>query len=169
MAAGEYVSVSSQADTEAAELAREQKELRTDPVAEENELTGIYVKRGLEAGLARQVARQLMAKDALGAHARDELGISEISVARPIQAALASAASFSVGAILPLVAVIFSPASLLLPIVAMTSLVYLAALGAAGARIGGAALWPAIIRVAFWGALAMALTAGIGSLFGVSV
>ncbi len=169
MAAGEYVSVSSQADTEAAELAREQKELRTDPVAEENELTGIYVKRGLETGLARQVARQLMAKDALGAHARDELGISEISVARPIQAALASAASFSVGAILPLVAVILSPASLLLPIVAMTSLVYLAALGAAGARIGGAALWPAIIRVAFWGALAMALTAGIGSLFGVSV
>ena len=169
MAAGEYVSVSSQADTEAAELAREQKELRADPAAEENELTGIYVERGLEAGLARQVARQLMAKDALGAHARDELGISEISVARPIQAALASAASFSVGAILPLVAVILSPASLLLPIVAMTSLVYLAALGAAGARIGGAALWPAIIRVAFWGALAMALTAGIGSLFGVSV
>ncbi len=155
MAAGEYVSVSSQSDTEQADLARERAELAE-----------IYAKRGVESDLAYKVADQLMEKDALGAHARDELGISEITTARPIQAALTSAATFSVGAALPLVMVIASPASLLVPVVSITSLLFLAALGAIGARAGGAKMFRATVRVTFWGALAMALTAGIGSLVG---
>jgi VIT1/CCC1 family predicted Fe2+/Mn2+ transporter len=169
MAAGEYVSVSSQADTERADLDRERKELSEDSAAEHDELAGIYVSRGLTAELARQVADQLMAKDALGAHARDELGISEVMTARPIQAALASAASFSVGAAAPMLAVLVSPASLLVPIVSGAALVFLAVLGAIGARAGGANVVRATVRVTFWGALAMALTAGIGSLFGTVV
>src|SRR5450631_4094924 len=148
MAAGEYVSVSSQSDTELAQ---------------------IYVQRGVETNLARQVAQQLMAKDALGAHARDELGISEITTARPIQAALASAASFSVGAAMPLLMVVVSPAGALVPIVSAASLGFLALLGAIGARAGGANILHATLRVTFWGALAMALTAGIGKLFGTVV
>jgi VIT1/CCC1 family predicted Fe2+/Mn2+ transporter len=169
MAAGEYVSVSSQADTEHADLERERKELSEDSAAERDELAGIYVSRGLTAELARQVADQLMAKDALGAHARDELGISEVMTARPIQAALASAASFAVGAAAPMLAVLVSPASLLVPIVSVAALVFLAVLGAIGARAGGANVLRATVRVTFWGALAMALTAGIGALFGTVV
>lgn len=169
MAAGEYVSVSSQADTERADLERERKELSEDGAAEHDELAGIYVSRGLTAELARQVADQLMAKDALGAHARDELGISEVMTARPIQAALASAASFSVGAAAPMLAVLVSPGSLLVPIVSAAALLFLAVLGAIGARAGGANVVRATVRVTFWGALAMALTAGIGSLFGTVV
>jgi len=169
MAAGEYVSVSSQADTEYADLERERKELSEDSAAEHDELAGIYVSRGLTRELARQVADQLMAKDALGAHARDELGISEVMTARPIQAALASAASFSVGAAAPMVAVLVSPAGLLVPIVSAAALVFLAVLGAIGARAGGANVVRATVRVTFWGALAMALTAGIGALFGTVV
>lgn len=168
MAAGEYVSVSSQSDTEEADLAREREELRTSPAAEEDELTGIYVKRGVAADLARQVARQLMAKDALAAHARDELGISKITTARPIQAALTSAATFSVGAAMPLLAVIVSPARWIVAAVSASSLIYLAVLGAVGARAGGAGILRATLRVTFWGALAMALTAGIGRIFGTS-
>lgn len=169
MAAGEYVSVSSQSDTESADLEREKKELRDDPVAEEEELTGIYVKRGLDKTLARQVARELMAKDALAAHARDELGISDITSARPIQAAVTSALTFSAGAVMPLVAVMVSPAGRVVPIVAVSSLVYLAVLGALGARTGGAGLLKPTVRVVFWGALAMAVTAGIGLLIGKAV
>jgi VIT1/CCC1 family predicted Fe2+/Mn2+ transporter len=169
MAAGEYVSVSSQADTERADLARERNELSKDIAAEHAELANIYVKRGLEPDLARQVADQLMTKDAMGAHARDELGISEITTARPIQAALTSAATFSVGAAMPLLAVLVSPTGYLVPIVSAASLIFLAVLGAIGARAGGANVLRATARVTFWGALAMALTAGIGALFGTVV
>jgi VIT1/CCC1 family predicted Fe2+/Mn2+ transporter len=166
MAAGEYVSVSSQADTEQADLAREKRELADDPAFEREELTQLYVARGVEVGLAREVANQLMAKDALAAHARDELGISSISTARPVQAALASAATFSVGAAAPLVLVLVSPTSVLIPSVAVGSLLFLAILGAVGARAGGAGLLKPTIRVTFWGAFAMGLTAGIGAVFG---
>lgn len=169
MAAGEYVSVSSQSDTEQADLARERKELNENPGFELDELTEIYVKRGLDQALARQVAQQLMAKDALTTHARDELGISEITTARPIQAALTSAATFSVGAAMPLLMVIVSPVSLLVPIVSAASLGFLALLGAIGARVGGADIPRAMARVTFWGALAMALTAGIGAIVGTAV
>jgi vacuolar iron transporter family protein len=169
MAAGEYVSVSSQADTEKADLAREKDELRTDPAGEQDELTAIYVKRGLDPELARRVARELMEKDALGAHARDELGISKISVARPIQAALTSAGCFSLGALMPVLAVLLAPAPSVVPAVAASSLIYLAVLGAIGAKAGGAAILPATIRVTFWGAFAMAVTAGIGLLIGKAV
>jgi len=169
MAAGEYVSVSSQADTERADLMREKLELKNQPALELEELTGIYVKRGVNPELARKVAEQLMAKDALGAHARDELGISEITTARPIQAALTSATSFAVGAVMPLVMVLVSPSSLLVPFVSTASLVFLAVLGALGARAGGASILKATVRVTFWGALAMALTAGIGALVGTAV
>ena len=169
MAAGEYVSVSSQSDTERADLARESAELSANPEFELDELTAIYVGRGVEEPLARQVAQQLMAKGALAAHARDELGISEATTARPIQAALASALSFSVGAAMPLLMVIVSPPSAQVPIVSAASLGFLALLGAIGARAGGAGIWRATIRVTFWGALAMALTAGIGKLFGTIV
>jgi len=168
MAAGEYVSVSSQSDTEKADLAREREELRANPAAEEAELASIYMKRGVDADLARQVSRQLMAKDALGSHARDELGISKISTARPVQAALTSAATFSAGAIMPLAAVILSPVHVIVVAVSASSLLYLAILGAIGAKTGGANVLRATIRVTFWGALAMALTAGIGLMFGTS-
>ncbi len=166
MAAGEYVSVSSQADTEHADLAREKRELADDPAFEREELAQLYVARGVEVGLAREVAKQLMAKDALAAHARDELGISSISTARPVQAALASAATFSVGAAAPLVLVLVSPSSVLIPVVAVGSLLFLAMLGAVGARAGGAGLLKPTVRVTFWGAFAMGLTAGIGAVFG---
>lgn len=169
MAAGEYVSVSSQSDTEQADLSRERKELADQPVLELNELTGVYVKRGVDEALARQVAKQLMAKDALGAHARDELGISEITSARPVQAALTSAASFSAGAALPLLMVVLAPANALIPLVIAASLVFLAFLGAIGARAGGAGILRATVRVTFWGAIAMGLTALIGRLFGTVV
>ena len=166
MAAGEYVSVSSQSDTEHADLAREKRELASDPESEREELAQVYVVRGVEAGLAREVAKQLMSKDALGAHARDELGISDISTARPVQAALASAASFTVGAAAPLVLVLVSPASILIPGVSAGSLVFLALLGAIGAKAGGAGTLMPTIRVTFWGAFAMGLTAAIGAVFG---
>ena len=169
MATGEYVSVSSQSDTEQADLARERNELRTDIEFEKEELAQIYVKRGLEPALARKVAQQLMAKDALAAHARDELGISEITAARPVQAALTSALTFSVGAALPLLMVIVSPIGAIIPIVSAASLGFLALLGAIGARAGGANVLRATARVTFWGALAMAVTAGIGKLFGTVV
>ena len=169
MAAGEYVSVSSQADTEHADLARESAELKVDPAFELDELSQIYVERGVEASLARQVAEQLMAKGALAAHARDELGISAATTARPLQAALTSAATFSVGAAMPLAMVVIAPAAALVPAVGAASLVFLALLGAIGARAGGANVWRATVRVTFWGALAMALTAGIGKLFGTIV
>jgi len=169
MAAGEYVSVSSQSDTEQADLAREREELRENPAFELEELASIYVERGVDQALARQVAQQLMAKDALTAHARDELGISEITTARPVQAALASAATFSVGAAMPLLMVVVSPAAVLVPIVSAASLGFLALLGAVGAKTGGANILRATARVTFWGALAMALTAGIGKLFGTVV
>ncbi len=166
MAAGEYVSVHSQADTENADLSRERAELAADPVAEQRELTAIYVGRGLEPGLAQQLAVQLMRHDAIGAHARDELGISETMSARPIQAALASAASFAVGAALPLAVTALAPASALIAVVAGTSLVFLAGLGALAARAGGAGVLAGAWRVTFWGAIAMAITAGVGALFG---
>ena len=169
MAAGEYVSVSSQSDTEQADLARERKELSENVGFELDELAAIYVKRGLDQALARRVAEQLMAKDALTAHAREELGISEITTARPVQAALISAASFAVGAAMPLLMVVLSPASALVPIVSAASLGFLAVLGAIGARAGGANILRATVRVTFWGALAMALTAGIGAVFGTIV
>jgi VIT1/CCC1 family predicted Fe2+/Mn2+ transporter len=168
MAAGEYVSVSSQADTERADLDKERKEIATDPVHEHAELASIYVGRGLDEALAAEVATQMMAHDALGAHVRDELGISEVLVARPIQAALASAGSFSVGAVLPLVVVVAAPAPALLWAVSGSSLVFLALLGSLSARAGGASMAVAATRVAFWGACAMGLTAGVGALFGVS-
>lgn len=168
MAAGEYVSVSSQADTERADLDRERKELATRPKQEHRELAGIYVERGLDAGLALNVATQLMAHDALGAHARDELGISDASTARPVQAALASAVTFSVGAALPLVIVLLVPLSTLMWAVSGSALLFLALLGALAARAGGASVITAAARVTFWGALAMALTAGVGALFGVA-
>jgi vacuolar iron transporter family protein len=169
MAAGEYVSVSSQADTEHADLEREKRELSEDPKSEKEELAQIYVARGLKPGLARQVAQQLMAKDALGAHARDELGISEISTARPIQAALASAATFSVGAAGPLILALLSPSTWLLPVVSVGSLAFLALLGMIGAKTGGAEVFRPTIRVVFWGALAMGLTATIGAMVGTAV
>ena len=169
MAAGEYVSVSSQSDTEQADLARERKELKDSPEFELDELTDIYVRSGVDQALARQVAEQLMAKDALMAHARDELGISEITAARPVQAALTSAATFAVGAAMPLLMVVVSPASALVPIVSVASLGFLAFLGAIGAKAGGANVLRATARVTFWGALAMALTASIGAMFGTVV
>jgi VIT1/CCC1 family predicted Fe2+/Mn2+ transporter len=166
MAAGEYVSVSSQSDTEQADLARERKELSEHAEFELDELASIYVKRGVDPALARQVAQQLMAKDALAAHARDELGISEISTARPVLAAVTSAAMFSAGAAMPMLMVVVSPAGMLVPIVSAASLGFLALLGAIGAITGGANVLRATARVTFWGAFAMALTAGIGRLFG---
>src|SRR5512133_3817692 len=166
MAAGEYVSVSSQADTEGADLERERKELATDGDHEHAELAAIYVARGLDPELAKQVATQLMAKDALGAHARDELGISETLGARPVQAAFASAGSFTVGALLPLLLVLIVPRSALSWTVSGGSLLFLALLGATAARAGGSPVWKSVARVTFWGALAMALTAGVGALFG---
>lgn len=167
MAAGEYVSVSSQADTERADLGRERKELVADPTYEHAEMTAIYVKRGLDAELASNVATQLMAHDALGAHGRDELGISDTLTARPVQAALASAGTFSVGAVLPLLIVLLVPVSALMWAVSGSSLLFLALLGSLAARAGGASVITAAARVTFWGALAMALTAGVGALFGV--
>jgi VIT1/CCC1 family predicted Fe2+/Mn2+ transporter len=168
MAAGEYVSVSSQADTERADLERERRELATMPEAELDELTGIYVERGLDPALARQVAEQLTAHDAHAAHARDELGITAALQARPVQAAWASALSFAAGAVLPLIVIALAPASLLSLLVALTSLVFLALLGAVAARAGGARMLVGAARVVFWGALAMGLTAAVGSLFGTS-
>lgn len=167
MAAGEYVSVSSQADTESADLARETRELAANPQQEHAELAAIYVGRGLDAALAAQVATQLMQHDAIGAHARDELGISSALAARPVQAALASAGTFSVGAALPLLIVLLFPASVLMWVVAGSALLFLALLGSLAARAGGASVLTAGVRVTFWGALAMAITAGIGALFGV--
>ena len=169
MAAGEYVSVSSQSDTERADLERERGELATDPENEHAELTAIYVARGLDAGLASQVATQLTTKDALGAHARDELGISDTLSARPVQAALASAGTFAVGAAMPLVLVLFVPVSMLVWTVSGSSLIFLALLGAVAARTGGSPVWKSVARVTFWGALAMALTAGVGALFGATL
>ena len=169
MAAGEYVSVSSQSDIEAAELTRERRELDTDVAGEREELAQIYVTRGVAPELARQVAVQLMAKDALGAHARDELGISEITAARPVQAALTSAATFASGAAMPLLAVLLSPAGMIIPIVTVASLATLAGLGAVGAWAGGANVWHAAARVVFWGAFAMAVTAAIGALVGTQL
>ena len=169
MAAGEYVSVSSQSDAETADLAREKRELGDHPAAEHKELAAIYVARGLAPDLAVTVAAQLMATDALAAHARDELGISETTTARPVQAALSSAAAFAVGAAFPLLMVLAAPSRLLTPVVAAGSLVFLALLGAVGAWAGGANITKAMIRVVFWGAIAMGVTAGIGKLFGVVV
>ena len=169
MAAGEYVSVSSQADTENADLARERSELATDPALELDELQGIYVQRGLDAALARQVAEQLTAHDALGAHARDELGISAVHAARPVQAALASAATFAVGAGLPLFVAAIVPVSRIIVAVAATSLVFLSLLGGVAARAGGAGMTRGAVRVTFWGAFALALTALIGRVFGAAV
>jgi VIT1/CCC1 family predicted Fe2+/Mn2+ transporter len=168
MAAGEYVSVHSQADTEEAELDLERAELKADNKGEQKELTAIYVARGLDHLLAKQVAEQLMKHDALGAHARDELGISETFRARPIQAALASAASFAVGAAMPLAVTVLAPPAGLIPLVAVTSLIFLALLGGLAARAGGAGVIIGAMRVTFWGALAMALTAAVGWLFGAS-
>jgi VIT1/CCC1 family predicted Fe2+/Mn2+ transporter len=169
MAAGEYVSVSSQADSESADLTRERAELQQQPDFELEELTRIYQSRGVDRDTAASAARQMMAHDALTAHARDELGLSDVHAARPLQAAMASAATFTAGALAPLVVVPLAPASLLVPIVAMASLACLALLGALGAGAGGAPAGPSIVRVTFWGALAMALTAGVGRLFGAAV
>ena len=169
MAAGEYVSVSTQADTERADLARESKELASEPQQEHEELTSIYVKRGLDQALASSVATQLMTHDALGAHARDELGISDTLAAKPVEAAFASAGTFAAGAALPLLVVLATPAAALMWAVAGSSLVFLALLGFLAARVGGAPVLPSILRVSFWGALAMGLTAAVGALIGVSV
>jgi VIT1/CCC1 family predicted Fe2+/Mn2+ transporter len=169
MAAGEYVSVSSQSDSEQADLGRERRELSADREGELQELAGIYVKRGLDRSLAMQVAEQLMARDALAAHARDELGISDTTAARPVQAALASAAAFSVGAVLPLLMALLTPERFVVPAVSVASLAFLALLGAVGAKTGGASMGKAALRVTFWGALAMAVTAGIGAAFGTKV
>ncbi|MET0850097.1 MAG: VIT family protein [Candidatus Rokuibacteriota bacterium] len=168
MATGEYVSVSSQADTERADLDRERHELATSPSSERAELAAIYVGRGLDPVLAGQVAEQLMAHDALGAHVRDELGISDIHTARPIQAALTSAVTFAVGALLPLVAAALSPRAVMIPVVAVASLLLLCLLGGAAARAGGASALVGSVRVVFWSALAMALTASAGILFGAA-
>ena len=168
MAAGEYVSVSSQSDTENADLERERRELAADPEHEHAELTAIYVHRGLDKALATQVATQLMDHDALGAHARDELGINELMTARPIQAAMASAGTFAVGAALPLLAAVLAPAGNLVWTVSIASLFFLATLGSLAARTGGASVPVSALRVTFWGALALAITAGVGTLFGVS-
>lgn len=169
MAAGEYVSVSSQSDTENADLDRERKELQEQPEFELEELAATYARRGLEPDLAREVARQLTRHDALGAHARDELGISDLTSARPLQAALASAATFSAGAALPMLVVLLVPAETIATGVILSSLVFLAALGLMGARAGAAPVMKSIVRVVFWGALAMAVTAGVGSLFNTKV
>jgi VIT1/CCC1 family predicted Fe2+/Mn2+ transporter len=169
MAAGEYVSVSSQSDTENADLKREKAELELNPEFEHAELAHIYVGRGLDLELAAQVAKQLMTHDALGSHARDELGITTSLSARPIQAALASAAAFSVGAALPLIMVLLSPSSLLIPTVSISSILFLLLLGILAARVGGANIWKSAIRVGFWGALAMLMTAFIGRIFGATV
>jgi VIT1/CCC1 family predicted Fe2+/Mn2+ transporter len=166
MAAGEFVSVHSQKDTETADLARERAELKRDPAGERRELAGIYVARGLEPVLAGQVADALTAHDALGAHARDELGLSEATAAQPLQAAWTSAASFSVGAVLPIVVLAMAPAAQLILWVSITALAFLAGLGALSASVGGAPVWSGTWRVAFWGAIAMAVTAGAGALFG---
>ena len=168
MAAGEYVSVSSQADSEHSDLARERQELEDDPEAEHRELAAIYVGRGLDPKLASEVARQLAAKDALGAHARDELGFTEMLRARPIQAALSSAAAFAAGAALPLATALLAPATVVMTLVATLSLVFLAVLGAIAARVGGAGVARGTLRVTFWGAIAMAITAAIGRIFGVA-
>ncbi|MDO7666985.1 MAG: VIT family protein [Pseudomonadota bacterium] len=168
MAAGEYVSVSTQSDTEKADLERERQELMTQPLHEHAELAAIYIGRGLDAQIASEVATQLMAHDALGSHARDELGISKISTARPIQAALASAATFSVGAFMPLLMVLLVPPSALMWTIMLSSLIFLALLGSLSAYAGGASILIATARVTFWGALAMALTTAVGSLFGVA-
>ncbi|EJL32996.1 putative membrane protein [Caulobacter sp. AP07] len=168
MAAGEYVSVSSQADAEQADLARETAELHDDPDAEHEELVQVYVRRGLDDQTARRVATQLMNKDALGAHAQDELGISEAMAARPIQAAVASASSFAAGAVMPLLMVLLAPTSLLVPIVVLISTACLALLGFVGALAGGARPWRATLRVTFWGLVAMGVTAGVGRLVGVA-
>jgi VIT1/CCC1 family predicted Fe2+/Mn2+ transporter len=169
MAAGEYVSVSSQADTENADLDRERRELATDPAAEMSELTGIYVERGLTPALAQQVAQQLMAKDALAAHARDELGLSEATTARPLQAAAASAATFAVGALLPVLVCAAAPQALMVQLVTASALGLLLVLGAVAARVGGAPMWRGALRVGFWGALAMGISALVGRLFGANV
>lgn len=168
MAAGEYVSVSSQSDTEKADIEVERREQEDDPRAEHAELAAIYHRRGLDKALAKEVARQLMAKDALGAHVRDELGISSSFVARPLQAALTSAVSFALGAAVPVATVAFAPANHLIPLIAGVSLVFLAALGATAARAGSARVVVGALRVVFWGALAMAVTAGVGALFGAT-
>lgn len=168
MAAGEYVSVSSQADTERADLDRERRELASDGESELRELTAIYVERGLESQLAREVATQLMARNALATHARDELGISDQLTARPLQAALTSAVTFALGAAMPLATVVISPVSSLVPVVSATSLLFLAILGVLGARAGGAPTLPAAMRVTLWGTLAMALTAAAGAIFGAA-
>ncbi|MGB7974933.1 MAG: VIT family protein [Roseiarcus sp.] len=169
MAAGEYVSVSSQSDTETADLALERRELLDDPQFETNELARIYIRRGIEPTLARQVAEQLMAKDALGAHARDELGMSETTTAKPLQAALTSAATFAAGAALPIMALLVAPQHLVVPTVVSTTLVFLALLGALGAKAGGAGILKPMFRVAFWGSLALAITAGVGALVGKAI
>lgn len=169
MAAGEYVSVSSQADTERSDLSREKRELATQPQAEEDELTSIYVRRGLDRSIARTVAQQLMARDALGAHARDELGLTDELAARPLQAALASAATFALGAGIPILTLVLAPAGNLVRLVSIVSLLCLASLGAVAARAGGAPARVGAMRVAFWGALAMIATAGVGRLFGTAV
>ena len=169
MAAGEYVSVSSQSDTEAADMEKERAELSNEPEEELEELTQIYVTRGVDPDLAREVATQMTAKDALGTHLRDELGISALTTARPIQAALTSALTFAIGAAMPLAMVVVSPAELLIWAVTIASLLFLALLGGIGAYAGGAPIWRATLRVTFWGALAMALTAGIGALVGTAL
>lgn len=168
MAAGEYVSVSSQADSERADLEREGNEIEANRPHEVDELAGIYVSRGLESRLAHEVAEQLMEHDALGAHARDELGISEIATAKPVQAAVASAVSFAIGGVMPLLIVLVTT-NMMMPIVAVSSLAFLSTLGAIGAKVGGAPVPPAAFRVTFWGALAMGVTAGIGALFGLTM
>lgn len=169
MAAGEYVSVSSQADTERADLAREKAELEQQPEFERDELARIYQDRGVEPATAQAVAEQMMASDALAAHARDELGLSDVTAARPLQAALTSALTFTAGAAAPLAVVPLTPAGMLIPTVTLVSLACLALLGALGAKAGGAQLLPSVLRVSVWGALAMAVTAGIGRLFGAAV
>jgi VIT1/CCC1 family predicted Fe2+/Mn2+ transporter len=169
MAAGEYVSVSSQSDTEKADLAREQRELTDDPRAEHDELAEIYIKRGVDRTTARLVAQQLMEKDPLAAHARDELELSVHATARPVQAALTSAVMFSVGAAMPLLMVVVAPTNMLVPVVSSASLGFLAVLGAVGAKAGGANLLRATLRVTFWGALALGITAGVGRLFGTII
>jgi VIT1/CCC1 family predicted Fe2+/Mn2+ transporter len=169
MAAGEYVSVQSQADTEKADLKRERAELRTNEKGEQRELATIYVRRGLDPSLAKQVADQLMAHDAIGAHARDELGITETLSPHPIQAAFASASSFAVGAAMPLVVTVLAPGTGMIIAVSGASLLFLALLGALAARVGGAPIVPSVLRITFWGALAMGITAGIGTLVGTVV
>ena len=169
MAAGEYVSVSSQADAEAADLKVEQEEITTNPVFEHKELAEIYEGRGLSPALAKQVSDELMAHDALGAHARDELGITEAVIPHPVQAALASAASFFMGAALPLIVVLLLPLQIIIPAVSIASLVFLGSLGAIAAKTGGASMMKGALRVTFWGALALAVTAGIGALVGTAV